>query len=80
LHTAYDWVTVLLFAGIATLFLQRSVGRPVVGDRMLAYLPPVLGCAVANYLGNSGWHLPALLLLVATIAYVLIRLRPWVQG
>ncbi|TGX53515.1 hypothetical protein E5A73_11815 [Sphingomonas gei] len=80
MHTAYDWVTVLLFGGIATLFLQRSVGRPVAGDRILAYLPAVLGCAVANYCGNSGWHLPALLLLAATIAYILVRLRPWVSS
>ncbi|WP_404338520.1 XrtV sorting system accessory protein [Sphingomonas sp. MMS12-HWE2-04] len=80
MHGVYDWVTVLLFGAIATLFLQRSVGRAVAGDRVLAYLPPALGCAIANYLGNSGWHLPALLLLAATIAYILVRLRPWIRG
>lgn len=79
LNTFYDWMTVLLFAGIATLFLQRSVGAPVAGDRIIAYLPPVLACACANYAGNQGWHLPAVLLIVATIAYVLVRLRPWAR-
>jgi hypothetical protein len=75
--TAYDWITVLLFAALATLFLQRSVGRAVAGDRALAYLPPALGCAGSNVLGNTGWHLAAWLLLGATIAYIVLRLRPW---
>ncbi|UYY57043.1 XrtV sorting system accessory protein [Sphingomonas sp. S2-65] len=76
MHTPYDWITVLLFGVIASLFLQRSVGPEVEGDTPLAYLPPAAGCALANLAGNSGYHPGAILLLFATITYVVLRLRP----
>jgi hypothetical protein len=76
MHTPYDWITVLLFGFIATLFLQRSVGPEVERDTPLAYLPPAAGCGLANLAGNSGYHLVAILLLLATSAYVVLRLRP----
>lgn len=74
--TPFDWITMAVFAAIVILFLQRS-GAPVARDTMLHYLPPALGCALANYLGNHdqpGW---ATLLVGAVIAYVAIVLRPF---
>ncbi len=75
METAYDWVTVGLFAGLVTLFLHRSVDSET-KDSIWQYLIASCGCAVANWLGNEGWHLPAVAMLGATIAYILLVLRP----
>jgi len=76
LETVYDWVTVAVFAGLAVLFLQRSSeDRP--RDKIVHYLPPALGCAVANYIGNEGYMLPAVGMIVLTMAYVYFFLKPF---
>jgi hypothetical protein len=41
------------------------------------YLPPALGCAVANYIGNEGYMLPAVGMIVLTMAYVYFFLKPF---
>ena len=78
METFYDWVTVAIFAGLVVLFLQRSTGSDDMGhDPLWMYLAASGGCAVANYLGNGGLHLPALVALVATIAFVVHFLKPF---
>ena len=75
METVYDWVTLALFAGIIVLFLQRSsMDNPP--DRMIDYLPPAIGCALANYAGNEGYALIAWLLVAAVIGYVFLVLKP----
>lgn len=76
MQTIYDWLSLALFCALAVLFLNRSAGPVVHGDRVLRYLPPAIGCAAANYLGNEGYDLAALLLLAASAFYVVARLRP----
>lgn len=77
MQTVYDWASVLLFCAIALTFLHRSLAPvPVRPDPMIAYLPPVLGCALANWLGNSGAAAPAVLALCASAAYYIWVLRP----
>ena len=58
METVYDWVTVAIFAGLVVLFVQRSTAEEQLKehDSLLLYLGAALGCAVANYLGNQGWH------------------------
>jgi hypothetical protein len=77
LETAYDWVTVGIFAALVVLFLQRSVGEERAGDTVWHYLPPAAGCAGANYFGNEGQHVLAILLLVAVAAYTALVLKPF---
>lgn len=79
METVYDWVTMALFAGLAVLFLQRSMEEEL-RDSILHYLIAGVGCAVANYLGNSGQDILAILLIVATIAFVLHFLKPFQIG
>lgn len=75
METVYDWVTLALFAGIIVLFLQRSsMDNPP--DRMIDYLPPAIGCALANYAGNEGYPVIAWLLVAAVIGYVVLILKP----
>ncbi len=68
METLYDWITVMIFAGLVTLFLVQSVSPLPANDRMWHYLVPACGCAVANWLGNEGhdlfsWSVIALVLL-----------------
>jgi hypothetical protein len=75
MQTIFDWLTVLTFAGLAVLYLQRSsMEEPQ--DRIWHYLPPAVGCALVNYLGNEGYIVIAALGLVAVLAYIYYVLKP----
>lgn len=75
MSTIYDFVTLGLFAGLAILFLQRSMEGS--RDRMIAYAPPAVACALANWLGNQSYHIPAALTLVAGVAWTVVVLKPF---
>lgn len=87
LETIYDWLTVAIFAGLVVLFLQRSSRDAPPRDSIWQYLAASAGCAVANYFGNEAvggrgvvYHLLAVAVLVATLAYIHIALRPLDKG
>lgn len=69
METFWDWITVFIFAGLATLLIQRSQAE-VPSDKLWQYAPPAIGCAVANYVGNEGQHLAAGAILVAIAVYI----------
>lgn len=71
----YDWATVILFAALSALFLQRSWGPKLERDEMVRYIPAAIGCAVSNALGNSGQHFWATLVLIATVIALYLRWR-----
>ena len=75
METVYDWVCVLIFAGLVVLLLQRSsMENPP--DSLWAYLPPAIGCAAANYFGNEDSHIAAISILIGVGAYVWYVLKP----
>ena len=74
--TLYDLITIGLFAGLAILFLQRSLGPPNDKDRIYYYAPPAIGCAAANWFGNQHQDIVAIAIIVASIAYTFIVLKP----
>lgn len=76
METVYDWITIIIFAGLVVLFLQRSVADES-SDSIWQYLPAALGCAVSNYLGNHGYHLLAIGLIALTLGYVFYSLKPF---
>lgn len=83
METVYDWVTVAIFAGLVVLFLQRSTADGPPRDSMVQYLAASAGCAVANYFGNKAvggagilYHLIAVAIIVATLAFIHIVLKP----
>lgn len=77
METAYDWITVGIFAMLITLFLHRSVDVDQPRDRLWQYLVASAGCALTNWLGNEGWHIVAIASLAATLAYIYFILRPF---
>lgn len=76
METVYDWVTVAVFAGLAVLFLQRSSAEQP-RDKVIHYLPPAAGCALSNFIGNEGYVIPAVALLVGVMAYIYFILKPF---
>ncbi|QQV78055.1 hypothetical protein H5J25_04765 [Sphingomonas aliaeris] len=75
METVYDWLTVAIFGGLITLFLQRSsADEPK--DKMWQYFPAAIGCAVANYLGNHEQHVLAWLAIAGIGIYVWYVLKP----
>ena len=79
MSTVYDWITVGIFAALIVLFLQRSVAEEP-QDHLWHYAPPAVGCALANYLGNEGWDLLAVVVLIGVAAYTLMVLKPFTLG
>lgn len=81
MQTVYDWATMIVFAGLIVLFLQRSQGEP--RDQLWQYLVAAVGCAATNYLGNEGvrltdttYHIAAVALGLATLAFIFVVLKP----
>ncbi len=79
MKSIYDFVTVGLFIGLAILFLQRSTEPENPKDRMIHYLPPAVGCALANWLGNQHQDAWAIAVIVGVVAYSVIVLKPFKQ-
>jgi len=78
MQSVYDWVSLGIFAGLIVLFLQRSTSDRVEKDAsLLYYLGAGVGCAAANYFGNHGQDAVAILILVATIAFIIVCLKPF---
>lgn len=78
MDTVYDWVSLAIFAGLVVLFLQRSTSEHQEKDAsLLFYIGAGVGCAVANYFGNQGQDLIAILLLACTMIFIVIFLKPF---
>lgn len=77
MDTVYDWITMLIFGGLVVLFLQRSVGPAHPSDKIYHYLPPALGCAIADYLGNHDQRIAAIALTIAVVGYILLVMKPF---
>lgn len=74
METFWDWLTVFAFAGLVTLFLQRSTEEEPT-DKLWQYLPPAAGCALVNYLGNDGRHMMAAILFAGVLAFIVVVLK-----
>ncbi len=79
METVYDYLTIAIFSGLIVLFLQRSIGNEPPRDSIWQYMVAATGCAVANFLGNEGYALPAILVIVGTLAFIYYVLRPFTR-
>jgi hypothetical protein len=62
----------------------RRLDRPFpASDHLWQYFPPAIGCAIANYIGNTygatGGGVWAGLILLAVIGYIMVVLKPFDQ-
>jgi hypothetical protein len=76
METIYDWITVAIFGAMVVLFLHRST-QDEPKDTLIQYLPPALGCAIANYVGNHGQGPLSAAIVVAVLAYIVMVLKPF---
>ena len=77
MSTIFDWVTMAIFGGLVVLFLQRSTGGAENQDPIYHYLPPAIGCAVANYLGNHEQETAAIAIVIAIVGYIIFVMKPF---
>ena len=79
METVYDWITVAIFGGLVVLFLHRSVQPGEPQDTIFHYLPPAVGCAVANWVGNPPQNqgLISFLIVLTVLVYIAVILRPF---
>lgn len=80
MKTIFDLLTVGIFAGLIVLFLQRSVDQPEdkpYSDHLWQYLAAGTGCAVANWLGNQGYAIAAVAVIVGILAFIFYVLKPF---
>jgi hypothetical protein len=70
MKTAYDWVTVLIFAGLVTHFLQQSTDRGTRAAPLWQYALATGGCALADWLGNGGQTLAAIAVIGITLCFI----------
>lgn len=78
METPYDWITIAIFAGLIVLFMQRSTEQnDAIHDPLWMYLAAGVGCGFANYLGNEELHIPAVLAIVLTLAFIVHFLKPF---
>jgi hypothetical protein len=77
METIYDWITVAIFGGMVVLFLHRSTQDEPPKDTLLQYLPPAVGCAAANYVGNHGQGPLSAAIVVAVLIYIALVLKPF---
>jgi hypothetical protein len=77
METIYDWMSVAIFGGMVVLFLHRSTQDEPPRDALWQYLPPALGCALANYVGNHGQGPLSALIAVAVLIYIFLVLKPF---
>lgn len=79
METVYDWITIAIFGGLVVLFLHRSVQQGEPQDTIFHYLPPAVGCAVANWVGNPPQNqgLISFLIVLGVLVYVGLVLKPF---
>jgi len=61
---------------MVVLFLHRST-QDEPKDTLIQYLPPAVGCAIANYVGNHGQGPLSAAIVVAVLAYIVLVLKPF---
>ena len=89
METVYDWLTVMIFAGLIVLFLQLSTSDGEPRDSIWQYLAASVACAVANYVGNdksgqiaeaigdTGRHFLAVAIIMGVLIYIYYVLKPF---
>jgi hypothetical protein len=71
MNTVSDWVTIIIFAGLVTDFLQQSADENARETPLWQYLVAAAGCALANWLGNSGQAIASVAVIAVTLGFII---------
>ena len=74
MKTPFDLISLILFAGLAILFLQRSSSSERDDVAVWRYGVAAIGCAVGDYLGNQGQIYIAIALFIAVVVFSILML------
>ena len=77
MKSIYDVVSLILFAGVALLFLQRSAEEERDSVPLWRYAVAAAGCAAGDLAGNDGIPIAAAVAFLATGAFSLFMLKPF---
>jgi hypothetical protein len=73
----YDLVSIIAFAGLAILYLQRSASSTPDSVALWKYAVAALGCMVADYFGDHGMAVAAIVTFVALALFAVAMLKPF---
>ncbi len=76
MKTVFDLVSLIMFAGLAILYLQRSASPQPDSIALWKYAVAAIGCATADYLGDQGHAVMSVVVFAALIVFALLMLRP----
>ena len=77
MKSIYDVISLILFAGVALLFLQRSASAERDPIPLWRYAISAAGCAAGDLAGNDGLPIAAGLAFIATVAFSFVMLKPF---
>jgi multidrug transporter EmrE-like cation transporter len=80
MKTIYDVISMIIFAGIAVLYLHRSASEEQDQTALWKYAVAAGGCAVADYLGNHDQVVAAVVVFLALIVFSVVMLQPFKSG
>ena len=80
MKSIYDVVSLIIFAGVALLFLQRSAASGPDPVPLWRYAVAAAGCAAGDVLGNDDQTLAAIAVLIATAVFGVFMLKPFKQS
>ena len=80
MKSIYDIVSMIMFAGVALLFLQRSAASEPDPAPLWRYGVAAAGCAAGDVLGNNDQAIVAVAVLIATGVFSILMLKPFKQS
>lgn len=77
MKTIYDLVSMIAFAGLAILYLQRSASSSPDPVALWKYAVAAIGCALADYFGDHGMVIASIATFVALALFSIAMLKPF---
>jgi hypothetical protein len=77
MKTIYDLVSMIAFAGLAILYLQRSASSSPDPVALWKYAVAAIGCGLADYFGDHGMVIASIATFGALALFSVAMLKPF---
>ncbi len=77
MKTIYDLMSMIAFAGLAILYLQRSASSSPDPVALWKYAAGAFGCALADYFGDHGMAVASVATFIALALFSVAMLKPF---